>query len=62
MALFAKSVQRWDQPHDGMPVTADDRERIITNVRRAFDWHGSNLRVIEPPSPPEQAAQTPESG
>ena len=55
MALFPGSMQGWDHPNDAVPVTADDRERIVANIRRAFDWHGSYLQVIEPhqPEPPE---------
>ena len=46
MAVLARSIRAWEPPHEADPVTADDRARILDNVRRAFDWQGAHLQVL----------------
>lgn len=45
MAMRAADINAWDRHHDREPVTADDRARILTNIRRAFAWKEWPLKV-----------------
>jgi hypothetical protein len=41
--IYASSLQRWDDDHQA--VTADDRTRIVANIRDVFQRHGLSLAV-----------------
>lgn len=46
VVIYRKSIRRWDPPHDIVPVEEQDRERIVGNIRRAFESQGWELEVI----------------
>lgn len=43
-AIFADSIKAWNPPHQDEALTAEDRGRIIENVRRALEARGSHLQ------------------
>jgi hypothetical protein len=45
IAMHPASVKRWDAPHDAVVVDATERERIIDNIRQAFESQGYRLVV-----------------
>jgi hypothetical protein len=46
MAVYRGSIQTWDPPHESDAVAANDQERILSNIREAFDFKGYTIRVI----------------
>jgi hypothetical protein len=46
MMVDAHSVQKWEPPHDGEPVSGADRRRIISNIREAFLFRGIRINVL----------------
>jgi hypothetical protein len=40
MALYTSSMEKWDPPHNGQPLDATERARIVENIRAAFDFMG----------------------
>jgi len=47
MALFKDSIKTWEGEH-AEPVSGADRDRIASNVKRAFEGCGYELQVQEP--------------
>jgi hypothetical protein len=47
MALFKDSMQTWEGEGAG-PVSQADRDRIASNIKRAFEFCGYELQVHEP--------------
>lgn len=45
IALRARDVRSWLEPHMAVEVTDSDRERIIKNIRNAFAFKGWVLAV-----------------
>lgn len=52
--IEGNSLTKWDQP-DGSPISATERDRILDNVKRAFDFFGqrADITVGEPLPPGE---------
>lgn len=46
MLAYRNSIKRWDAPNESDTFNDSDRERIIGNIRRAFEFRGYKLRVI----------------
>ena len=46
MAVYKETIQRWDAPHENVPVTESDRARILNNIRDAFRFQGFEIDVI----------------
>ncbi len=40
IAIFTSSIVSWKPPHDGVPVTIEDKQRIVTNLRAVFEFLG----------------------
>lgn len=47
IAMLTPSIRVWEGP-DPEPVAAADRDRIVENIKRAFDACGYHLRVQGP--------------
>jgi hypothetical protein len=47
MALFKDSIKMWEGKDAG-PVSTADRDRIASNIKRAFEVCGYELQVQEP--------------
>lgn len=47
IALYKESMRVWEGPEPG-PVTDEDRDRIVDNIKRAFLACGYELEVPEP--------------
>jgi immunity protein 74 of polymorphic toxin system len=45
VALFRRSLKRWDPPHERESVDDATRARIIDNISRAFRFSGSRLDI-----------------
>jgi hypothetical protein len=45
IALFADRIRGWESPPGSGELTADDRARIVANVKRAFEACGYELQV-----------------
>jgi hypothetical protein len=46
MLAYRSSIKRWDPPHESDVLGDSDRDRIIKNITRAFEFKGYQLRVI----------------
>jgi hypothetical protein len=46
MAVYRKSITRWDAPHDNEVIEQADRERILENIRDAFRFQGFDIVII----------------
>jgi hypothetical protein len=46
MVVYRNSINSWDPPHESDVIDDDDRERIIRNIRLAFESSGYQLGVI----------------
>lgn len=46
MLAYAGSIKKWDAPHEADPVNHSDRQRIVQNIKRAFESVGYKLTVI----------------
>lgn len=46
MLAYGSSIKNWDPPHESDPLDDSDWERIIRNIRRAFEFKGYRLHVI----------------
>ena len=44
--VYRRSIGSWDQPHGGDQLDESQGDRIIENIRLAFDFKGYQLRVI----------------
>lgn len=40
MAVYKDTMQKWDPPYDNIPVTDSDRDRVLKNIRDAFQGFG----------------------
>jgi hypothetical protein len=47
VAIFMRSTRTWEGP-DGGEISAEDKDRIVTNIKRAFEACGYELHVAEP--------------
>jgi hypothetical protein len=43
IAVFTESIRRWNPPYEREPINEDQRDTIIDNIRRAFNWRGTNV-------------------
>jgi len=46
MAVYKYTIQKWDPPHENVPVADSDRDRILNNIRDAFRFQGFEINVI----------------
>ena len=46
MAVYRDSIEKWNSPHENVPVTDSDRDRIVENIRNAFRFQGFEIDVI----------------
>jgi hypothetical protein len=46
VSIWRDSIKRWDPPNDAEPISNEDREQIIQNIRRAFEGTKQRLDVI----------------
>jgi hypothetical protein len=46
IAVYPKSIRHWDPPHDAEPLDDEDRNRIVTNIHRAFAARGYEAQVM----------------
>jgi hypothetical protein len=46
IGLYSGSVTGWARPHESEPFGPEDRARIISNIREAFQFKGYVLEVM----------------
>lgn len=46
MGVYKDTIEKWDSPHENVPVTDLDRDRILKNIRDAFRFQGFEIDVI----------------
>lgn len=46
IVAYKNSIKHWEPPHESEAIDANDRERILRNIKRAFEFRGYELRVI----------------
>ncbi len=46
MLLYRESISHWDPPQDHIAIDAEDRERIIGNIRSHFRKQGFEIDVM----------------
>ena len=44
-AVYRESMTHWKPPYDAVPVTKEEQERIIGNIREIFHFQGYNIDV-----------------
>jgi hypothetical protein len=44
--VYKGSIKYWDPPRGLDAIDGSDRERIIKNIKRAFEFRGYKLRII----------------
>lgn len=47
IVLYPDSIVAWESPNESAEVTDTDRERIIENIKRAFEARGIELLLQE---------------
>ena len=45
IAMFKDSVKVWEAPASSEPVTDEERDRIASNIKRAFEACGYGLEI-----------------
>lgn len=46
MAVYKDTVEKWDSPHENVPVTDLDRDRILSNICDAFRFQGFEIDLL----------------
>jgi immunity protein 74 of polymorphic toxin system len=46
MLAYRNSMKRWSPPHESDALDDSDRDRIMGNIRRAFESQGYTLQAI----------------
>ena len=46
MCVYKATIEKWDSPHENVPVPDLDRDRILKNIRDAFRFQGFEIDVI----------------
>jgi hypothetical protein len=46
IAVFKNSIKGWRPPHDKEGITAEQRQRIIENIRRAIEFQRQPVEVL----------------
>lgn len=47
VAIERASMVAWEPPHEGEPLSEEDKDRIVENVRRAFATAGYSLMLLD---------------
>lgn len=45
LAVYRESMKHWEPPYDTVPVTKEEQERIIENIRDIFRYQGYEIEV-----------------
>jgi len=45
MVIYTDSMNNWDPPHSGFPLTEADRARVVENIKAAFMFRGFKIQV-----------------
>lgn len=46
MVVYRDTISRWNPPHDGEIISDANRERILQNIKDAFQFQGFEIEVI----------------
>ena len=46
IAVYQKSIRAWRPPHEREQLTAADRQRIIANICRAFEFQNLPVEIV----------------
>jgi hypothetical protein len=46
IAIFRNSIKAWNPPHDCEPIDEKTRDRILENVKLAFESKGDNIDLL----------------
>ena len=46
MSLWQSSIERWEAPNNSVPIDEGERQRVVENIRAAFEAKGYELDVI----------------
>ena len=44
IAIWPKTIQKWDPPFEHVPIDAEERKRIVNNIERAFEFKGARIK------------------
>jgi len=50
IVVYSNSMRTWDPPHENEVIDANKKNQIIDNIRRAFQYKGYEIHVIELPT------------
>lgn len=45
LVVYTGSIKNWDKPFDKDPLSADDKQRIVRNIKAAFNYRGFDIEV-----------------
>ena len=48
--IYTGRMRHWDAPHQEETISDTERDRIVENIRKAFNFYGFELQVIRPAS------------
>jgi hypothetical protein len=46
IAVFKNSIKAWRPPHDKEEITAEQRQQIIENIRRAIEFQKQPVEIL----------------
>jgi hypothetical protein len=46
IAIFAKSIRKWDPPYEGEPIDPAKKRAIVSNIRKALSFRSETLEVL----------------
>jgi hypothetical protein len=46
IAVFRNSIKAWRSPHEKEQITAEERQRILGNIRRAIEFRNQPVEIL----------------
>lgn len=46
IAVFSDSIKNWQPPHECDGITANERMRILENIRRAMEFRNQPVQIL----------------
>lgn len=46
IAVFRSSIKGWQSPHEKEQITAEERQRILGNIRRAIEFQNQPVEIL----------------
>lgn len=46
IAIWERTIAKWEPPHDGEVVDSRRRDAILCNIKNAFEFRGTRIQVV----------------